>query len=178
MKQENPVFKAPYLIFDKEEREKTRGEVSLLGGAQSEGAERYEVIELVIRYGLYEHYPEIPELSNPVIMNRVFNYISSKEEAPEERGLKKLELRRLYWRNVLYPEAVRQICKGIIYEEGKEDSWRWISLFPIFNPFDEYGITRVGYLSELIRYYKSCKSELQREKIKEFLARQIGDYPL
>jgi len=46
LNQENPIFKAPYLIFDKEKREEAREQVSSLGGANTEGEERYEVIEL------------------------------------------------------------------------------------------------------------------------------------
>ncbi len=176
--EENPIFKAPYLIFNKEEREETREQVSTLGGVNTEGEERYEALELVIRYGLYEYYADIPELSKPLRINRVFNYISSKEQTSEEQSLKKLELSRLYWKHVLYPEAVRQIINGTVYEEGKYISWIWISIFPNLNPTDEEGDIRVGYLSDLISYYKGCESELQRDAIRRFLAKQVGDYPL
>lgn len=84
----------------------------------------------------------------------------------------------MYWKNVLYPEAVRQIINDTVYEEDKDISWLWISIYPNINPKDGEGVIRVGYFSKLISYYKGCESELQREKIKEFLGRQIGDYPL
>jgi hypothetical protein len=178
LNQENPVFKAPYLIFDKEKREEAREQVSSLGGVETEGDERCEVIGLVIRYGLYEYYSDIPELSKPLKIDRIFNYISSKEKNPDKESLKKLELRRLYWKHVLYPEAVRQIVNGTVYEEGKDNSWLFTSTIINVNPPDEFGESRGGYLYNLIKYYKSCESEVEREAIKRFLARQVGDYPL
>lgn len=176
IEQDNPIFKAPYLIFDKNVREEAREEVDSLGGIDSLDNERLRVIELVITNGLYEYYPVIPELSKPFRMNRIINGISSKEETYEEQSLKNLEMRRLYWKHVLYPEAVRQICNDSVYEKGIEKYW--LSLFATLNPVDEYGEMRIGYLLSLIGYYKSCDTELQKEAIKRFLKRQVGDYPI
>ena len=178
IEQDNPIYKAPYLIFNKERRQEAREQVSSLGGCKSEGEDRYEVIELVIRNGLYEYYPPIAELSHPLKINRIFNYISSKEQTPEQQYFKNLEIRRLFWKNVLYPEAVRQICNDTVYEEGKDIQWLWTSNIPDINPPNEDGETRKGYLYDLIRYYKGCDSEIQKGAIKRFLARQVGDYPM
>jgi hypothetical protein len=54
IKEEDLIFKAPFLIFDKKKREKARKRVMNLGGSRSLGRNRMEVIELVIRNGLYE----------------------------------------------------------------------------------------------------------------------------
>ncbi len=178
LQQENPLFNAPYLIFDEKERQEAREKVLSLGGSKSEGEERYEVIELVIQNGLYEYYPSIPELSNLRKINKIFNHISSKEETPEEYSIKNIELRRFYWKHVLYPEVVRQICNDEIFKKDRDIGWTWISIQLPFNPSDIEGQQRLGYLADLIRYYKSSETEGQREMIKRFLARQVGDYPV
>jgi hypothetical protein len=179
IKEEDLIFKAPFLIFDKKKREKARKRVMNLGGSRSLGRNRMEVIELVIRNGLYEYYSKIEELSNPLEMSRIFKEISGEANTPEEQSLRRIELSGLYWKNVLYPEAVRQICNRSIYREGSDASWLWVSAYihtgP--NPVDEHGQRRTGYLYNLIQYYKGC-GEFQQTAIKRFLVHQIGDYPL
>lgn len=182
MEFDNPLNEVPILEFDENQRNEARREVEEISeelrdcniGKDKAEESWAQAVEIVVTHGLFEYYSRIDELSKPKKFNRVINFIASKERDDTRSSLKRVGLRDLYWKHVIYPYIASRIVSDTVEEI---DEYKLIFLEMSVIPSKEDGKKRVGLMYRLVKHYKESEPE-EKERIRRFLEKRIADYPV
>jgi len=162
-KLETFINQFPVLEFDNEDRESAREQLS-----QNPNMTTSQRIELVLRNGLFEEYPNIEELYMVRKMDRYLQRLSKKEDgAMDVEKLK--ELKNFYWKNFLYPLITSYILENDIEPIQYLSMMKFYSLGEVIPVYDRV------LLASLVSKYKAS-SEIEKTKIKNSLKNKLGDY--